>query len=74
MLRLRNAQGAYQLHATSRTESASTLRQQIETAPSGLRLLELPTNRVPPATREQAVGRLAGDALGNVCLAGYPAA
>ena len=40
---LRNAQGAYQLHATSRTESASTLRQQTEPAPSGLRLLELPT-------------------------------
>ena len=40
---LRNASGAYQLLATSRTEPASTLRQQTETAPSGLRLLELPT-------------------------------
>ena len=39
---LRNAPGAYQLHATSRTEPASSLRQSGETAPSGLRLLELP--------------------------------
>ena len=39
---LRSAPGAYQLHATSRTEPASSLRQSGETAPSGLRLLELP--------------------------------
>ena len=39
---LRNAPEAYQLHATSRTEPASSLRQSGETAPSGLRLLELP--------------------------------
>ena len=39
---LRNAPKAYQLHATSRTEPASSLRQSGETAPSGLRLLELP--------------------------------
>ena len=39
---LRNAQEAYQLYAVSRTEQASTLRQQEETASSGLRLLELP--------------------------------
>ncbi len=39
---LRSASGAYQLEATSRTEPASSLRQSGETAPSGLRLLELP--------------------------------
>ena len=39
---LRNAPKAYQLHATSRTEPASSPRQSGETAPSGLRLLELP--------------------------------
>ena len=39
---LRNATNTYQLHATSRTEPASSLRQCGETAPSGLRLLELP--------------------------------
>ena len=39
---LRNATETYQLHATSRTEPASSLRQGGETAPSGLRLLELP--------------------------------
>ncbi len=39
---LRSAPGAYQLHATSRTEPASSLRQSEETALSGLRLLELP--------------------------------
>ena len=39
---LRSAPEAYQLHATSRTEPASSLRQSGETAPSGLRLLELP--------------------------------
>ncbi|MDD6929194.1 MAG: trypsin-like peptidase domain-containing protein [Bacteroidales bacterium] len=39
---LRSAPGAYQLHATSRTEPASSLRQSGETALSGLRLLELP--------------------------------
>ena len=39
---LRSVPGAYQLHATSRTEPASSLRQSGETAPSGLRLLELP--------------------------------
>ena len=39
---LRSAPGAYQLHATSRTEPASSLRQSGETASSGLRLLELP--------------------------------
>lgn len=39
---LRNATETYQLHATSRTEPASSLRQSGETAPSGLRLLELP--------------------------------
>lgn len=39
---LRSTPGAYQLHATSRTEPASSLRQSGETAPSGLRLLELP--------------------------------
>ena len=39
---LRSAPGAYQLHATSRTEPASSLRQSGETDPSGLRLLELP--------------------------------
>ncbi|WP_308555786.1 trypsin-like peptidase domain-containing protein [uncultured Porphyromonas sp.] len=39
---LRSAPGVYQLHATSRTEPASSLRQSGETAPSGLRLLELP--------------------------------
>ena len=39
---LRSAPEAYQLHATSRTEPASSLRQSGETASSGLRLLELP--------------------------------
>ena len=39
---LRNAPKTYQLEATSRTEPASSLRQSGETAPSGLRLLELP--------------------------------
>lgn len=39
---LRNAQEAYPLHAVSRTEQTSSLRQQEETASSGLRLLELP--------------------------------
>ena len=39
---LRNATETYQLYATSRTEPASSLRQSGETAPSGLRLLELP--------------------------------
>lgn len=39
---LRNVQAAYPLHAVSRTEPVSTLRQQEETASSGLRLLELP--------------------------------
>ena len=39
---LRHASGAYQLQATSRTEPASTLRQQEEPTSSSLRLLELP--------------------------------
>ena len=39
---LRHTSEAYPLQATSRTQSASTLRQQEEMAPSGLRLLELP--------------------------------
>ena len=39
---LRNAQEAYPLHAVSRTDQTSSLRQQEETASSGLRLLELP--------------------------------
>lgn len=39
---LRHTSEAYPLQATSRTQSASTLRLQEEMAPSGLRLLELP--------------------------------
>ncbi len=39
---LRNAQEAYPLHAVFRTDQTSSLRQQEETASSGLRLLELP--------------------------------